>query len=102
MGRHPGELQTKGLDFINFNIPGAGVHRIVLGAQLFLNDQVVIDGTTQPGYNGQPLIYVQAGINPTPTLFTLQDESQWAPGGDDQLGIDDPGTRDVSPSRSVR
>ncbi len=64
---------TKGLDYIQFNIPGAGVHPIVLGAQLFLNDQVVIDATSQPGYNGQPLIYVQAGINATPTLFTLQD-----------------------------
>ncbi len=64
---------TPGLDFITFNIPGAGVHPIILNDTLYLNDRVVIDGTSQPGYNGSPLIYVQ-GSSATPSLFLLQND----------------------------
>jgi titin len=46
-----------GLDTIIFNIAGAGVHTINLASALpMLTDPLVIDGATQPGYAGQPLI----------------------------------------------
>ncbi len=38
-----------GLDYIFFNIPGAGVHTISPLMQYQINDPVVIDGLTQPG-----------------------------------------------------
>src|SRR6516165_7722579 len=44
-------------DFINFNIPGSGVHTISLAAALpTITDPVDIDGSSQPGYSGTPLI----------------------------------------------
>jgi hypothetical protein len=44
-------------DTITFNIGGAGVHTIALLSALpTINDAVTIDGTTQPGYAGTPLI----------------------------------------------
>ncbi len=64
---------SRGLDYITFNIPGGGVHPIILNSSLYLNEQVVIDGTSQPGYNGSPLIYVQ-GSAATPSLFVLQND----------------------------
>ena len=46
-----------GLDTIAFQIPGSGVQTIVLLSALpAITDPVVIDGTTQPGYAGTPLI----------------------------------------------
>src|SRR5580765_2143502 len=46
-----------GIDTISFNIVGAGVHTISLASALpTLTDPVVIDGATQPGYAGQPVI----------------------------------------------
>jgi hypothetical protein len=48
-----------GTDTINFQI-GTGVQTIVLGAALpDVSDPVNIDGTTQPGYGGTPLIEVR-------------------------------------------
>jgi hypothetical protein len=39
-----------GLDTINFNIPGTGVHTITLASDLpTITDPVIIDGYTQPG-----------------------------------------------------
>jgi len=61
----PGSLQqaildanaTNGLDTIVFQIPGAGVHTITpTNALPSISDSVVIDGTTQPGFAGTPLI----------------------------------------------
>lgn len=47
-----------GADTINFRI-GTGVQTIVLGAVLpDVSDPVIIDGTTQPGYVGAPLVEV--------------------------------------------
>jgi len=44
-------------DEITFNIPGAGVHTITpLSPLPQLTDAVTIDGTTQPGYAGSPVI----------------------------------------------
>jgi len=46
-----------GKDTITFNIPGAGVKVISLSVALpEITEAVVIDGTTQPGYAGTPLI----------------------------------------------
>src|ERR1700752_2384454 len=42
---------SHGLNYIRFNIPGAGQHVINLSQTLYIDDQMVIDGTTQPGYN---------------------------------------------------
>ncbi|HKU76355.1 MAG TPA: SBBP repeat-containing protein [Pyrinomonadaceae bacterium] len=50
---------TPGTDTITFNIPGSGVKTIsVLIALPEITDRVVIDGTTQPGYAGTPLIEI--------------------------------------------
>jgi CSLREA domain-containing protein len=46
-----------GLDTIEFDIPGGGVQTIKLHSNLpAIIDPVVIDATTQPGYQGMPLI----------------------------------------------
>jgi hypothetical protein len=46
-----------GLDMITFNIPGGGVKTIaVLSILPDLTNPVTIDGTTQPGFAGSPLI----------------------------------------------
>jgi hypothetical protein len=48
---------TIGKDTIVFNIPGPGVKTIaLLNALPDIIDAVVIDGTTQPGYTGTPLV----------------------------------------------
>src|SRR5262249_14246201 len=49
-----------GADVIDFAIPGAGVHTITLTSALpAITDAVTIDGTTQPGYAGSPLIEIK-------------------------------------------
>jgi hypothetical protein len=52
-----------GLDTINFNIPGAGVHTIspMLGLPL-ITDPATLDATTQPGFAGTPVIAL-SGVN---------------------------------------
>ncbi len=48
---------SAGADTINFNIPGGGFQTIVLASELpTITDPVTIDGTTQPGYSGIPLV----------------------------------------------
>jgi titin len=58
---------SNGLDKITFNIPGAGIHTISPTAALpTLTDPVMIDGTTQPGFTGTPVIELNganAGAN---------------------------------------
>lgn len=50
-----------GADTIVFNIPGTGVQTIVLAGNLpDLETGVTIDGTSQPGYAGVPLIEINA------------------------------------------
>jgi hypothetical protein len=45
------------LETIVFNIPGSGVHTIIPTSALpAITDTVIVDGTTQPGYAGKPLI----------------------------------------------
>ncbi len=43
-----------GLDQIQFNLPGTGPFNLATATEV--TDAVVIDGTTQPGYAGKPLI----------------------------------------------
>lgn len=48
---------SPGLDFISFNIPGASsASPVTIGLDdtLYINEQLVIDATTQPGYNATP------------------------------------------------
>lgn len=59
---------TPGLNAINFNIPGAGGHVINLNSIQYISNPVAINGTSQPGYNGTPLISVQ-GNSSVSTLF---------------------------------
>ncbi|MEA2204292.1 MAG: hypothetical protein QOE77_1068 [Blastocatellia bacterium] len=48
---------TAGTDTITFNIPGGGIQTInLLVALPEVTDPVIIDGTTQPGYSGSPLV----------------------------------------------
>lgn len=47
---------TFGPNTITFNIPGAGIKRIILASQLTVLDPVTIDGTSQPGYSWTPII----------------------------------------------
>jgi len=48
---------TPGVQIIDFNIPGGGVQTIALASPLpDTADGVTIDGTTQPGFSGTPLI----------------------------------------------
>ncbi|MBI4218654.1 MAG: right-handed parallel beta-helix repeat-containing protein, partial [Chloroflexi bacterium] len=52
-----------GVQTIGFNIPGGGIHRILpQGALQPIMDSVVIDGTTQPGYSGKPLIVLDGKL----------------------------------------
>jgi hypothetical protein len=67
-------------DTINFNLPGSGVQVISIGSTLPVDKQVLIDGTSQSGYNGTPLISVQGsanvlnlfGLNPGSSGSTIQ------------------------------
>ncbi len=56
-----------GLDDIRFNIPGAGPLTIIpLTALPTVSDPVVIDGTTQPGFAGRPVVELNGS---SPTFF---------------------------------
>jgi hypothetical protein len=59
-----------GADTINFNIPGSGVHTIALASGLpTITSPVTIDGSTQPGFAGLPLIELNgAGAGSTSGL----------------------------------
>src|SRR5438045_5667219 len=48
-----------GADVISFSIAGAGVHTITPGTQLpNITSPVTIDGSTEPGFAGMPLIEI--------------------------------------------
>jgi hypothetical protein len=51
------------------------VRVITISTTLFLNDQVVIDGATQPGASGAPLIYVRGDTNVTSLMLLHQNSS---------------------------
>jgi hypothetical protein len=49
---------TEVLDYVEFAIPGPGIHDILLASPLELTELTVVDGKSQPGYAGAPRIYV--------------------------------------------
>ena len=50
---------------IDFDIPGSGTHTINISSALpTITSSVIIDGTSQPGYAGTPLIQLQGTSNP--------------------------------------
>ncbi|MEG3909041.1 DUF4347 domain-containing protein, partial [Microcoleus sp. w2-18aC6] len=53
-----------GLDTINFNIPGTGPYTINLFGQALpvITSPVIIDGKSQPGYAGKPLIELKGSL----------------------------------------
>jgi CSLREA domain-containing protein len=53
------------LDNIHFSIGGGGVQTIGVGASLFATRPVNIDGTTQPGFAGTPLIVLNGCASAT-------------------------------------
>jgi hypothetical protein len=55
------DADTGGLDTIKFNIPGTGVQTIspLIGGLPFITHPVLIDGTTQPGFAGKPIIEIE-------------------------------------------
>src|SRR5687768_1071761 len=65
---------TVGKDTIVFNIPGPGVKTInVLNALPDITDAVVIDGTTQPGYAGTPIVELDGlAISPAANGLTIK------------------------------
>jgi hypothetical protein len=60
-----------GADIVQFNIPGPGPHNIVMTTAALppVLDQLTIDGTTQPGYSGTPIIQLD---NAGPALIGLE------------------------------
>jgi trimeric autotransporter adhesin len=62
-----------GDDRIVFNIPGTGVHTITVLTELpTVDDTVTIDGASQPGYAGTPLIQLENGGDPFVTRTGLR------------------------------
>ncbi|MEZ2320602.1 MAG: DUF4347 domain-containing protein, partial [Microcoleus sp.] len=59
-----------GLDTINFNIPGTGPHTITLFSQALpvITSPVIIDGKSQPGYAGKPIIELNGSFVQGPAL----------------------------------
>ncbi|WP_341735124.1 DUF4347 domain-containing protein, partial [Microcoleus sp. EPA2] len=59
-----------GLDTINFNIPGTGPHTITLFSQALpvITSPVIIDGKSQPGYAGKPIIELNGSFVQQPAL----------------------------------
>lgn len=66
--------QSPGLDNIEFNIPGNGPHVINVTDTMYLNQQTVVDATTQPGYAGTPVVTIHGGGTPA-SIFLLQQQS---------------------------
>lgn len=65
---------SPGLDYIHFAIPGPGPHVIHVTDTLYLNEQTVVDGRSQPGYAGSPQVVIQGDGKP-PSLFLLHLQS---------------------------
>jgi hypothetical protein len=58
------DTANPGIDAIDFNIPGAGPHTINLKSALpVVTHQVLVDGTSQPGFAGTPIVVLNgAGV----------------------------------------
>jgi hypothetical protein len=60
---------TPGTDTISFNIGSGGLQTITLAkTPPDVTDPVVIDGTTQPGYSGAPLVEILGAVNVQPPI----------------------------------
>jgi CSLREA domain-containing protein len=58
---------TGGVHLINFDIPGGGLHTITTQSFLpFVSQPVDIDGASQPGYAGKPLIEIDGEVQTFP------------------------------------
>jgi hypothetical protein len=80
---HPG-----GPDTIAFNLPGGGVQTIALQQALPpIRDVVHIDGTTQPGYAGQPLVVLDGSAVPLPSGATRVNGLDLVGGKSSVLGL---------------
>ncbi len=76
-----------GASTIGFAIPGPGVQMIALASDLpTITEPVTIDGTTQPGYSGSPLIALDGAAGRIP--IGLDFESGSTNGGVKGLAID--------------
>lgn len=60
---------------ITFNINGGPPFKIILAERLWINEKMIIDATTQPGYIDSPLVEVDA--NGAENVFTLVGPSTW-------------------------
>ena len=64
--------RTGSVSTIEFAIPGAGTHTIALQSPLpAATASVLIDGTTQPGYAGTPLIAIDPAATGRPDSLTI-------------------------------
>jgi hypothetical protein len=109
-------------EFIHFNIPGPGVHTIVLESALpDISEGVSVDGSSQPGTNGTPLVELTAapglaadGLRITggsTTIFFLtingfQNGIYIGPAGDNHIfgcyiGTDNTGTQAAPNDRGI-
>lgn len=60
---------TAGTDTVQFNIAGAGAHTISLTSALpAITGAIVIDGTSEPGYGGAPLITIRGSAIAGPAV----------------------------------
>ncbi len=56
--------EKDGEDTITFNIPGVGTHTITPGDTLpLIDEKLTINGASQPGYDGTPVIALQGGVS---------------------------------------
>jgi len=67
-----GANANPGLDTITFSIPGSGQQNLPITSSLpAITDPVIIDGTTQPGYAGTPLIRFTPGASGVASLINI-------------------------------
>ncbi len=60
---------SPGADTISFSIPGQGPHTIRIASSLpTITNSVTIDGTTQPGFGGKPVIELSDASSPSVTI----------------------------------
>lgn len=67
-----------GRPLIAFNLADPSTP-ISLQQRLWINEAITIDGTTQPGYAGTPLVRIDGGG--LPAIFTILGADSWHPGG---------------------
>jgi parallel beta-helix repeat protein len=67
---------THGENLIEFKIPGPGVHVIQISQTLYFNTQILLDGSSQPGYAGTPLISIQGNASLGSLIILQNDPSQ--------------------------